>query len=242
MKNVIIACMPVSLLCLSMVAAQKAEAPKDPQPQAMMVVSKKPPDPLEEKRIDKPQGTSWIPGYWTWDPATENFRWVKGYWHEGARGKTWVTGSWKQVEDGWRWEPGSWVAEKPEARADDKNSKEEILTGDYTLIRGEKFGEQVPAEKIQGAQVSFKNGTIVARDKDKKQLFAATYTLNKSVKPWTISMTSTFPKQGEKAEGILEIEGDTVRLCYALEGERPKDFTTTGKQLSFVLRKDNAEK
>jgi hypothetical protein len=43
---------------------------------------------------------------------------------------------------------------------------------------------------------------------------------------------------GEIARGLIEQEGETVRLIYALPtGEIPTEFKTKEKQLMFVLKK-----
>ena len=51
-------------------------------------------------------------------------------------------------------------------------------------------------------------------------------------------MTSTAPKAGEKAAGVIEVDGDVVKLAYNLPGgEAPTDFKTGEKQHLFVLKK-----
>jgi hypothetical protein len=43
---------------------------------------------------------------------------------------------------------------------------------------------------------------------------------------------------GEIARGLIQKEGDTVRLVYALPtGETPTGFKTKEKQLMFVMKK-----
>jgi hypothetical protein len=43
---------------------------------------------------------------------------------------------------------------------------------------------------------------------------------------------------GEVARGLIQKEGNTVRLVYALpEGEIPTEFKTKEKQLMFVMKK-----
>jgi len=52
-------------------------------------------------------------------------------------------------------------------------------------------------------------------------------------------MTNTSPNTAEvKSAGIVEVNGDTVRLCYNLPGgDIPTDFKTKDRQHCFVLKR-----
>jgi hypothetical protein len=87
--------------------------PVNPRPEASPVVPKQPPDPVPETPPDqKPAGDNvvWIPGYWAWDDAGQDFLWVSGFWRDVPPGLQWVPGHWGQVQDGWRWVPGFWTS------------------------------------------------------------------------------------------------------------------------------------
>jgi hypothetical protein len=76
------------------------------------VVPKEPPAPVPELAPDqKPAGQNvqWIPGYWSWDGARNDFLWVSGIWRETPPSGQWVPGYWNQVEGGYQWVPGTWV-------------------------------------------------------------------------------------------------------------------------------------
>ncbi|MDY3559431.1 hypothetical protein R5W23_000424 [Gemmata sp. JC673] len=80
-------------------------------PVASPVVTKQPPEPIEELPPDqKPEGDNvqWIPGYWGWDEDTEQFLWVSGFWRDPPPRRLWVPGSWRQVQGGWQWVAGFW--------------------------------------------------------------------------------------------------------------------------------------
>jgi uncharacterized protein (TIGR03067 family) len=115
------------------------------------------------------------------------------------------------------------------------------LLGSYTLIKGEKNGQQLPAERVLGSTVRITESSITTVDKDQKETYAVTYTLDTSQKPWKITMTSTLaPVKGEVAHGLIEKNGDTVKLIYgARGGAAPDDFTTEDKQLMFVMKKSS---
>jgi hypothetical protein len=85
------------------------------QPQAGPVVTKKPPDPIEEQPPDqKPDGRDvrWIPGYWAWDDQSNDFLWVSGFWRDVPPGHHWMPGTWQQVAGGWQWSPGFWATDE----------------------------------------------------------------------------------------------------------------------------------
>jgi uncharacterized protein (TIGR03067 family) len=111
-----------------------------------------------------------------------------------------------------------------------------MLEGSYTVVSGEKDGKPVPAEHVKGSLVVFTRDKIVGTDKDKKEFFAANYTLDASKKPWAIRMKSTSPKEAEAA-GVVKKEGDTVTIAYgAPGGEAPTQFKTKENQHLFVLK------
>lgn len=122
--------------------------------------------------------------------------------------------------------------EKPKsALADDK-----ALEGTYMIVSGEEDGKAIPAERIKGSLVRFTADRVVGTDKEKKEFFAANYTLETSKTPWVIKMKSTAPKEAE-ATGLVKKDKDTLTLIYALPGgESPKDFKTGAKQQLFVLK------
>ena len=133
------------------------------------------------------------------------------------------------------------VAAQPERAPDDKKATEKkppVLEGGYTLVSGEKDGKAIPEADIKGALVRITDTNIVGTDKDKKELFAGTYTLDTGKTPWTMTMTSK-DKSGKEvtAQGIVKKDGDTVTIIYALPGgEAPKEFKTKDRQHLFVLK------
>ena len=141
------------------------------------------------------------------------------------------------------------VADDPPKRdkqPGDKTNKAN-LEGTYTIVSGEKDGKAVPKEEIDGSVVVFTGTTIMGTDKDKKEFFSATYTLDTSKKPAVINMTSKLPgKDGkpkeEAAAGLVKWDADTVTLVYSLPGGKtPTEFKAGEKQHLFVLKKKAAK-
>jgi uncharacterized protein (TIGR03067 family) len=127
---------------------------------------------------------------------------------------------------------------KPAPRVDEKKATAS-LEGGYTIVSGEKAGKAIPEAEIKGSIVRFTGDKILGTDKDKKEFFSATFTLDTSKTPWVIEMTSKQPKEA-KATGLIKKEGDTITIVYALPGgEAPKEFKTKEGQQLFVLKSMN---
>jgi uncharacterized protein (TIGR03067 family) len=131
-------------------------------------------------------------------------------------------------------------ADEPQ-KANDGGAPAELLGG-YTIVGGERFGEKIAAERVEGTTVRIAKDGIVVLDKEKKEVYAQTYTIDASKKPWSITMKSKitpYSKDGKEmvAKGLIEKKGDTVRLIYALPGgETPSGFKTKEKQLMFEMK------
>jgi len=134
-----------------------------------------------------------------------------------------------------------WILGLGVALAQDKDKHEADsakLDGVYTIVSGERDGKEIPAERLKGSIIKFDGDKALGTDKDKKEFFGCTFTIDKGTTPYTIQMTSTAPVKGEKATGIIEMKDGTVKLCYALPGgEAPKEFKTKEKQLCFMMKR-----
>src|SRR5262249_30633745 len=121
----------------------------------------------------------------------------------------------------------------------DKSCTPADFVGRYVIVAGERDGAKEPEERIRGTTVTFTKDSVVVADKDKKELYSATYKLNATTNPCDITMTSRVESSaGEIARGLIQKEGDTLRLIYALPtGEIPSGFKTKEKQLMFVMKK-----
>src|SRR5580765_2073951 len=87
--------------------------PVDGQPAPGRTIDREPPAPIEEVPADqKPAGDSviWMPGYFAFDDAKDDFVWVSGFWRVPPPGRSWVPGSWRQVAGQYQWTAGFWAA------------------------------------------------------------------------------------------------------------------------------------
>ena len=130
------------------------------------------------------------------------------------------------------------------ARAQDQTQQPAALTpkslvGLYTITSGEKYGAPIPEDEIRGSTVRFTVDRVVVVDRDKKELYGATYTLHSDRKPCQIVLVSKLANQEDsKAEGLIERQGDQLKLIYALPGgQAPSEFKTKERQLLFVMKK-----
>ncbi|MBI1311447.1 hypothetical protein GC176_09080 [bacterium] len=82
----------------------------DPVPGPL--VNRQPPEPINEVAPDQqPEGSNiiWIPGYWAWNDADDDFLWISGLWRDVPPGRRWVPGYWAQQGSAWQWFSGFWV-------------------------------------------------------------------------------------------------------------------------------------
>ena len=114
------------------------------------------------------------------------------------------------------------------------------LAGSYTVIKGEMNGKPDLPQDIEGVVVTIKGNTFSGVNKDKKPLFAYTFTLDTTGTdvPQVFAMTSTAPEKGVEASGIIDLENDVLRICYALPGgAMPTTFRTGANQRFLVLKR-----
>ena len=50
----------------------------------------------------------WVPGAYTWQPASRAYVWVPGHWTIPPRGYVWVPGHWETHTSGNQWVDGYW--------------------------------------------------------------------------------------------------------------------------------------
>jgi uncharacterized protein (TIGR03067 family) len=129
--------------------------------------------------------------------------------------------------------------------ADDKDKKDDAkldpakIVGSWSYVSGERDGKKVPEANLKKASVEITKDTITLKGDD--ATYTIKYTLDPKKTPCGISMEITKGPQGEgaKAQGIIILKGDELKLCYnPMGGDAPKDFATKeGSNLHlFVLK------
>jgi uncharacterized protein (TIGR03067 family) len=113
----------------------------------------------------------------------------------------------------------------PAVRSEDNKLDPAKLIGTWTYVSGEKNGEKVPEANLKAGSV------IIAKDKItlKGEMgdFILKYKLNPAKSPCTIAMEITEGPagQGSMADGIIDVQGDHLKICYpAMGGATPTEF------------------
>jgi uncharacterized protein (TIGR03067 family) len=113
------------------------------------------------------------------------------------------------------------------------------LSGEYRIIIGERNGTPIDQKELSDATITIDGKTITVYDNERKETFAATYTLETTQTPWQITMISTkAPEIGVIAKGLIEANQNSVKLIYALpNGQPPTDFKAGPHQQMFDMVK-----
>jgi uncharacterized protein (TIGR03067 family) len=100
------------------------------------------------------------------------------------------------------------------------------MEGKWMIEKAEANGEQIDQESLKDITVTIKGDHFELLVKDTKD--AGTIKLDETQKPKTMDATDTEGDDvGKVTKAIYEVSGDTLRVCYAMDGgERPKEFAT----------------
>jgi uncharacterized protein (TIGR03067 family) len=117
------------------------------------------------------------------------------------------------------------------------------MQGTWTVVSIEVNGQKLPQDKVGDAQAVIQEDHYTLHD------FRLTFKLDPSKNPPTIDMQGkTGRNEPLTMIGIYELDGDTLRICFAKpsikdrppETDRPKEFKTmpgTGASLIIYQRK-----
>ncbi len=108
------------------------------------------------------------------------------------------------------------------SRADDLKD----MTGTWKVESAEAGGKKIESEDLKEIVVKITGDRYEVKAKDKVD--AGTLKLDETQKPKTMDATDTEGLDaGKVVKAIYELSGDTLRVCYALEGgDRPTEFAT----------------
>jgi uncharacterized protein (TIGR03067 family) len=99
------------------------------------------------------------------------------------------------------------------------------LEGEWSMVSGEIGGRPMPEAFVKtGRRVAKGDETTVTLGG--RTFLTSKYTVDTSKKPYAIDYTMTDgPTKGKTQLGIYELDGDTVRFCFAAPGkDRPTKF------------------
>jgi uncharacterized protein (TIGR03067 family) len=121
------------------------------------------------------------------------------------------------------------------AWGDDAKEEMKMLDGTWLPMSGEAGGEKFPEEALKMITLVIKDGkytVTVGKEIDK-----GTVTLDTSKKPKAMDIVGTEgPNKDKTILAIYELSGETLKVCYALDGkERPKEFKSKEGAKDFLV-------
>jgi uncharacterized protein (TIGR03067 family) len=127
--------------------------------------------------------------------------------------------------------------------AEEKKFDASKLEGKWKITEGMKNGEKVKDDNLK-ADVIITKDTVTIKASDMTHVMA--YKLDTSKSPVQIDMEGKEgPAAGTKGEGIISLDGDTLKLAYTtnipgFDGKRPEKFEAAkdSKAFYFVMKKE----
>jgi uncharacterized protein (TIGR03067 family) len=126
------------------------------------------------------------------------------------------------------------------ARPQDEASKSDLkkMDGTWKVTLHEMGGKKTTEDvnKKADVQLVIKDGKFTISFGG-KEAGAGTIKLDASKKPKTIDVTTTKgPQEGKTMQGIYELKGDDMRVCFAQPGDaRPTEFGTKEGSSQLLL-------
>ena len=133
------------------------------------------------------------------------------------------------------------TAEEPKAKAFDV----EKLVGEWKYVSGVKNGEEVPKDHLMGVVTFTKDKITVPAGPDSNFLMA--FQIDGKTTPAKIDMEiKDGPVKEGKAIGLVAIDGDKLRIIYAVaedeKTKRPADFKSTKDNGAFYFELTRVKK
>jgi len=110
---------------------------------------------------------------------------------------------------------------------DSPGSDLERLQGSWVMVAMESDGQEVPAEDFKDWKAVYEGNRVTLRAGDRVRR-RGIITLDPARKPKAINTwDQDGPYEDQTVPGIYQLDGETLKLCFARPGaERPKEFTT----------------
>jgi uncharacterized protein (TIGR03067 family) len=114
------------------------------------------------------------------------------------------------------------------------------LAGTWTCTSAVNDGKPLSAEVRQQLRLTLTKEGGYKTERGDQVLFDSTFTIDPAKTPRRIDITGTEGENaGKTAQGIYELDGDTLKICYTMPGkDRPKAFESKeGSRATFVVWK-----
>jgi uncharacterized protein (TIGR03067 family) len=116
-------------------------------------------------------------------------------------------------------------------RAQDARKDQEALQGTWVMTAKEFMGKKASEDEIKklGTRIVLKGDTVTVSTLDAGEYVVvseATFKLDPATKPKSMDLTVTGgPSKGKSGLAIYELDGDTLKVCWAIDEEkRPTRF------------------
>jgi len=110
---------------------------------------------------------------------------------------------------------------------------ERRLDGSWLPTAAFVAAEELPVGELRVARLDLAAGRYRIFDRDERVLDSGEYSVDAEVLPLAMDMLGVAgPFAGRRLEAIIEIDGDTLTVCYDLDGlARPESMQPEGEQL-----------
>ena len=127
------------------------------------------------------------------------------------------------------------LAEAPAGKKESAKEALRRLQGAWVPLKAELGGAPFPAKALEGLRLVIKGNTY--RVRAGKETDEGVLELMPEKTPPAMDVKGTEgPNKGKSFPAIYEVKGDTLRVCYDLEGkERPREFKTAKGKKHFLV-------
>jgi uncharacterized protein (TIGR03067 family) len=106
------------------------------------------------------------------------------------------------------------------------------LQGTWRVVKGESKGKAKPEDAIKDLKWVIKGNTITLKGDEGKN-FELRFKLDAAQKPKTIDLIN--PERKQTVQGIYQLDGNTLKLCVGVPGEKRPATFVTGEDLNVAL-------
>jgi uncharacterized protein (TIGR03067 family) len=119
-------------------------------------------------------------------------------------------------------------------------SEQQKLQGTWRILAGNEGGRTLPPARVKGSKMVVAGNLMTVYEAEKKR--GMTFKLDPTKDPRIVDLKLTEgPQKGETAQGIYALDGDTLKISFALPGKsRPTSFTPKpgSQEMLFVMKRE----
>jgi uncharacterized protein (TIGR03067 family) len=114
--------------------------------------------------------------------------------------------------------------------------EKKALAGSWTVMSAQRDGDAIPEDEARKLRLVFTEERVTLKQGEKASLLA--YRLNPAASPSEIDLVpSDGPQKGKALPGIYELNGDNLKVCFALkpDANRPERFKAPSDSNTMLL-------